>query len=163
MPDNPQNMLSPEELEREVHSLNPLQRDQKPYDWREQGLNLFQVDLAVRDLDKMMAFYTQLLRLETEQRFIDTHGDTRIGSIELPTSKLALIEVPDGGAEAAPSAYGFRRFTLIAGSEEGVDEIYARAKELPGCQGVTSPHLDRDNRYKITVTDPEGNRIAFCD
>ena len=163
MMNNPQDIHTPEELERELHSMNPLRRERKVYNWKEQGMNLFQVDIAVRDLDRMMDFYTELLRLEKEQRFIDTHGDYRIGSIELPTTKLALIETRAEAEEEKPRAFGLQRITLFTGSEDGVEEVYQRAKNLPGCRDVSSPHFDRDNRYKITVTDPEGNRIAFCD
>lgn len=108
------------------------------------------VALFVRDIDKMLVFYRDVLGYAEEWRPSDREVYMTRGS-----DNLALH-----AAEAVPSESRLDHFGLLVAKPEDVD-AWAAWLESRGVALDTRPRDHRDGARSFYARDPEGNRIQF--
>lgn len=127
----------------------------------ERNMDLAQIRLLVSDLKGMTAFYAQALAIPAETVRSNQSGQEAC-CFYLPSGSFMLTRAAtEEGASSHEGTLRAQQLVFCAGDEAGVDEVYHRVRELPGCTVLSVPRFDRDNRYVFTMEDPEGNTVIF--
>ena len=123
------------------------------------------VDLCVRDVERSLAFYREVLRplgLEEDMRVPSYRGTEEIVVLRFGRDNLGLR--PADGGEHHYYHVGIEHLAFEVGSREEVDEAHARCLAA-GARVHYPPEEDRDveDYYAFFVFDPDGIRIeVFC-
>ena len=124
------------------------------------SLSLDHAALWVKDLEKMRAFYVDVLGGAAGPRY--RNGATGFESyfITFGGSRIELMH--RSGLDAAPAreAHGYAHVALSAGSRSEVDSR-AEALRQAGVEVVSPPRQTGDGYYEAVILDPEGNRIEI--
>jgi catechol 2,3-dioxygenase-like lactoylglutathione lyase family enzyme len=114
------------------------------------------VAIQARDLERVTAFYRDLLGFPELTRHLRPDGSLRSIWVGVPGGGFLAIEA--AGGEPEPSAFRHDKpgllmlaFRIPKSGRAGVVESFARA-------GVP---LEHETRWTVYVRDPEGNRVAL--
>ncbi|WNG42089.1 VOC family protein [Archangium minus] len=112
--------------------------------------------IQVRDVEKVTAFYREVLGLSELKRHYRADGSLRSVWVEVPGGGFLALEEVAGEPEPGP----FRNerpglfllaFRIAKAERARVVEAFARA-------GVA---LEHETKWTVYVRDPEGNRVAL--
>jgi glyoxylase I family protein len=122
------------------------------------------VDLAVRDVERSLAFYLALLGplgAEVALRFPTYRGTEEVVYLACGGQYLGLRRA-DGG-EHRYYEVGLEHLAFVVDTREEVDETYARCLEL-GVNVHFPPEEDRDlpGYWELFFFDPDGLRIEVA-
>ncbi|WP_187323518.1 VOC family protein [Stigmatella aurantiaca] len=114
------------------------------------------VAIQARDVERVTAFYRDLLGFPELTRHLRPDGTLRSIWVGVPGGGFLAIEAVSGPPEASPFRHEQPGLLLLAfrmarASRAGVVETFARA-------GVP---LEHETRWTVYVRDPEGNRVAL--
>lgn len=114
--------------------------------------------LKVRDLDRSLAFYRDLLgfrvsgAMSNVMIFLTATGENH--------HDLALLRVGDQAPAAAPSAVGLYHVAIQLADWDAVKEAHALLSE----RGLLSGAVDHGVTRSLYTADPDGNEIElYCD
>lgn len=110
------------------------------------------VGMTVRNIDRSLAFYIDLLGLKLVVRRSGKHGD-EIAFLDAGGAMLEMISPGTGALKAEDVALGRAGLRHLTFNFESVDDIYARL-EAAGVDMVEQPR-DAHNRDIV-------KRVAFC-
>ena len=123
-----------------------------------QPLGIGHVVLKVRDLDRSLAFYRDLLgfRVSSEMSnvmiFLTATGDSH--------HDLALLRVGDSAPSAPPNAVGLYHVAIQLADLDAVKKAHALLAE----RGLLRGTADHGVTRSLYTADPDGNEIElFCD
>jgi catechol 2,3-dioxygenase-like lactoylglutathione lyase family enzyme len=128
--------------------------------------SIHHVDLAVRDVDRSLAFYLALLGplgLEEDARYRSYRGTEEIVYLRFGQQFLGLR--PADGGEHHYYGVGLEHLAFYVDTREEVDAAYRRCLDI-GAQIHYPPEEDRDlpGYYELFVFDPDGIRVEVaCD
>lgn len=122
------------------------------------------IDLAVRDVERSLAFYLALLGplgMEEYGRYPSYRGTEEVIYLRFGEQLLGLR--PADGGEHTYYDVGIEHFAFYVDTRVEVDEAYARCLEL-GARVHYPPEEDRDidGYYELFVFDPDGIRIEVA-
>jgi glyoxylase I family protein len=122
------------------------------------------VDLAVRDVERSLAFYLALLGplgVKEVLRFKTYRGTEEVVYLGIGNQYLGF-RAADGG-EHRYYDVGLEHLALVVDTREEVDETYARCLEL-GVKVHFPPEEDRDlpGYWELFFFDPDGLRIEVA-
>lgn len=114
------------------------------------------VAIQARDLERVTAFYRDVLGFPELTRHLRPDGSLRSIWVGVPGGGFLAIEAAGGEPEALPFRHGRPGLLLLAfriakPARAGVVEAFARA-------GVP---LEHQTKWTVYVRDPEGNRVAL--
>jgi catechol 2,3-dioxygenase len=109
--------------------------------------------LRVRDLDKSIAFYTEVLGLKLKMK---TRGPAFLGIREDASHELALMPIAADAEGPDPSRAGLYHFAWEMGSFEALQALHNRLIEKGATIAGYSPATDSAN---VMFFDPDGNEI----
>lgn len=121
------------------------------------------VGLWVRDLERMRAFYTDILGGSCGDLYQNPKTGFRSYFISWGDgARLEIMYRPDTPPPARDGALGYAHIALALGSRGAVDQFIAalRAREVTV---ASEPRLTGDGSYEAVVLDPEGNRVELTD
>ncbi len=121
------------------------------------------VDLAVRDVERSLAFYLQLLGplgLEEDSRYRSYRGTEEVVYLRYGEQFLGLR--PADGGEHHYYDVGIEHVAFYVDSREEVDAAYERSLSM-GARIHYPPEEDRDveGYYELFVFDPDGIRLEI--
>jgi lactoylglutathione lyase len=122
-------------------------------------IGLGHIGLKVKDIEKSLAFYTEILGLPEMFRL---HRDGRLWLVYLRITDQQYLEIfPEAVEDRAPDAEsnGINHFCLI------VDNIDTVVRQLSnqGIELFRSLKTGADNNRQAWIQDPDGNRIEFME
>lgn len=139
--------------------------------------SLRHVGIVVRDLDRALGFYRDLLGFQ-EARAMDEHGPFLDAILGLQGARVRTVKLqaPAGGAqvellafeqpaiEIAPSPSLYRSGpTHIAVTVEDIDDLYERMHSA-GVEFTTVPRASPDGRARVTFCrDPDGTYVELVE
>jgi len=114
------------------------------------------VAIQARDVERVTAFYRDLLGFPELTRHQRPDGSLRSIWVGVPGGSFLAIEAVSGAPEQAPFRHERPGLLMLAfriprASREPAVQAFARA-------GIA---LEHETRWTIYVRDPEGNRIAL--
>jgi catechol 2,3-dioxygenase len=111
------------------------------------------VALRVRDVDRAVEFYSNVLGLTLKNRM---HGIAFLGIREDASHELALMPLPAEAADPDPSRVGMYHFAWEMESFEALEQLHDRLIEHNVRIGGYSPATNSTN---VMFFDPEGNEM----
>jgi len=122
-------------------------------------IGLGHIGLKVKNIEKSLAFYTEILGLPEMFRL---HRDGRLWLVYLRITDQQYLEIfPEAVEDRAPDAEsnGINHFCLI------VDNIDTVVRQLSnqGIELFRSLKTGADNNRQAWIQDPDGNRIEFME
>ena len=122
------------------------------------------VDLAVRDVERSLAFYLGLLGplgVKEDCRFSSYRGTEEVVYLSIGNQLLGLR--PADGGEHHYYDVGLEHLAFVVDTRQEVDDAYARCLEL-GVKVHFPPEEDRDlpGYWELFVFDPDGIRIEVA-
>jgi catechol 2,3-dioxygenase-like lactoylglutathione lyase family enzyme len=128
---------------------------------------LHHVDLAVRDLERSLAFYLAVLGplgAEEAFRYKTYRGSEEVVYLRLGGQYLGYLGLrPADGGEHRYYEVGIEHFAVFVDSRQEVDETYERCVNL-GADIQFPPEEDRDEPgyWALFVFDPDGFRLEVA-
>ncbi len=107
----------------------------------------------MRDIDKAVAFYTEVLGLTLRGR---GRGPAFLGIREDASHELALMQLPPDALGPDPSRVGMYHFAWEMGSFEALDSLHRR---LLSSGTRIAGYANSPNSANVMFLDPEGNEI----
>lgn len=128
------------------------------------AIGIHHVDLAVRDVDKSLAFYVEVLGplgLVEDSRFPTYRGTEE--AVYLRFGKQLLGLRPADGGEHRYYDVGIEHIAFYVETRAEVDETYERCLSI-GARIHYPPEQDRDlpDYYELFVFDPNGIRVEIA-
>ncbi len=115
------------------------------------------VTIGTKDMDRSVAFYDALLAEVGAKQLMDLDRIKFYGTGE---GAMLAICVPHN--EKEQSCGNGNMIAIPGGSRDGVDKLYAKAREL-GATDEGEPGERMPVFYGAYVRDPDGNKICFFD
>ncbi|HYM63064.1 MAG TPA: VOC family protein [Gaiellaceae bacterium] len=127
------------------------------------ALGIHHVDLAVRDVDKSLAFYLGVLGpfgLVEDSRFPSYRGTEEVVYLRFGEQLLGLR--PADGGEHRYYDVGIEHIAFYVETRADVDEAYERCLSI-GARIHYPPEQDRDlpDYYELFVFDPDGIHVEI--
>ena len=124
-------------------------------------LSLGHATLAVRDLDRMVAFYTDVLGFHVSNRGEPVPGMGEMAFLtQDPTAhhQIVLVHTPE------PATRGFMLADHLAFRTESLDDLRVIGARLADADVATVIPISHGNAWSLYFTDPEGNGLeCFVD
>ena len=124
-------------------------------------LSLGHATLAVRDLDRMVAFYTDVLGFHVSNRGEPVPGMGEMAFLtQDPTAhhQIVLVHTPE------PATRGFMLADHLAFRTESLDDLRAIGDRLAAAAVDSVIPVSHGNAWSLYFTDPEGNGLeCFVD
>jgi len=120
--------------------------------------HLEHVGVPVRAFPAAYHFYHDLLGFRDRYRRLAANGrDVVIDQLWLPNSSTDFIELSNLGSAAGRLSRGSAHFALeVADAAEAGRQAAQR-----GCPPRNAPRFGWDNRYNVSIIDPDGSRVEF--
>jgi catechol 2,3-dioxygenase-like lactoylglutathione lyase family enzyme len=112
--------------------------------------------IQVRDLERVTAFYREVLGFPELKRHLRADGSLRSVWVEVPGGGFLALEEVSG--EPEPGPFRNERPGLFLLAFRIRPEARARVVEAFARSGVP---LENETRWTVYVRDPEGNRVAL--
>jgi glyoxylase I family protein len=112
--------------------------------------------IQVRDVEKVTAFYREVLGLSELKRHYRSDGSLRSVWVGVPGGGFLALEEVSGEPEPGPFRNERPGLFLLALRIAKAER--ARAVEALGRAGVAVEH---ETKWTVYVRDPEGNRVAL--
>src|SRR6478752_10380780 len=122
-------------------------------------IGLGHIGLKVKNIEKSLAFYTEILGLPEMFRL---HRDGRLWLVYLRITDQQYLEIfPDAVEDRAPDAEsnGINHFCLIV---DNIDTVVRQLSDK-GIELFRSLKTGADNNRQAWIQDPDGNRIEFME
>ena len=124
-------------------------------------MRLEHVALWVGDLERMRAFYVDVLGGRSGQRYHNTASGFSSYFVTLGDGPRIELMHQAGLADAAGGpAPGYAHVALALGSRDAVDS-QTNTLRARGVTVASEPRLTGDGYYESVILDPEGNRIEL--
>ena len=124
-------------------------------------MRLEHVAVWVADLERMRAFYVDVLGGHAGQRYHNTTTGFSSYFISFGEgSRIELMQRPGVGGNGNGVRLGYSHVALSLGSREAVDN-HTAALRGRGVPVDSEPRLTGDGYYEAVILDPEGNRIEL--
>jgi catechol 2,3-dioxygenase len=122
-------------------------------------LDFSHVGFFVRDLPKMVDFYTRVLGFTiTDRGFV--RGDEIVFTSWNPDEHHQVILV--AGRQGPPNFNHINQLSFRVQSIEDLQSVWRSVKDEPGASNLRA--VDHGNAWSLYFLDPEGNRLEiFCD
>lgn len=136
---------------------------------RERVRGIGHVGLAVRDLDRSIAFYTEVLGLRLTERFDYPEDEVGHGVmvsagafIRADTTHhcMSLFVLKDGVGDAVAGPLGLHHLAFELGSPDELLGLYRRCKAT-GTEIVNARRGGPGNQPRFYARDPDGNLLEF--
>ena len=123
------------------------------------------IDLAVKDVERSLAFYTALLGplgMREDARYPSYRGSEEVVYLQCGDYTQLGLRPADGG-EHRYYEVGIEHLAFYVDSREEVDEAYRRCLDM-GAEVHYPPEEDRDIEgfYEMFVFDPDGIRVEVA-
>ena len=125
----------------------------KPESFRARAL---QVSLTVKDLEKSLAWYTDVLGFAIDRRH---ERDGRLAAVSLKAGRVRILLGQDDGAKGWDRVKG-QGLSLQFSTVQNVDELASRIKSAGGTLDTEPVDVPWGARV-FRVSDPDGFKLVF--
>ncbi|XBU91378.1 VOC family protein [Peribacillus frigoritolerans] len=117
------------------------------------------VGVVVKDLEKSIAFYQDVLDLKLKARMTHTNGVIELAFLGYEESDETEIELIQGYSDTLPSEATIHHFAITV---DDIEEEYARIKSLDNTELIDEEIVTLPNGYRyFYVYGPEKEWIEF--
>ncbi|MBT2646258.1 VOC family protein [Bacillus sp. ISL-34] len=117
------------------------------------------IGIVVRDLEKSIAFYQDVLDLKLKARMPHTNGVIELAFLGYEESDETEIELIQGYSDTLPSEATIHHFAITV---DDIEEEYARIKSLDNTELIDEDIVTLPNGYRyFYVYGPEKEWIEF--
>ncbi|MFS0766225.1 VOC family protein [Peribacillus phoenicis] len=117
------------------------------------------VGVVVKDLEKSIAFYQNVLDLKLKARMTHTNGVIELAFLGYEESDETEIELIQGYSDTLPSEATIHHFAITV---DDIEEEYARIKSLDDTELIDEEIVTLPNGYRyFYVYGPEKEWIEF--
>jgi len=117
------------------------------------------IGVVVKDLEKSIAFYQDVLDLKLKERMIHTNGVIELAFLGYEESDETEIELIQGYSDTLPSEATIHHFAITV---DDIEEEYARIKSLDNTELIDEEIVTLPNGYRyFYVYGPEKEWIEF--
>ena len=127
---------------------------------------LHHIDLAVKDVDRSLRFYLDVLGplgVEEFARYETYRGTEEVVYLRIGPNAQGLGLRPADGGEHSYYSVGIEHFAVMVDRREDVDETYQRCLDI-GANVHSPPEEDNDipGYWAMFVFDPDGIRLEIA-
>ncbi|MCK2004689.1 VOC family protein [[Brevibacterium] frigoritolerans] len=117
------------------------------------------IGVVVKDLQKSIAFYQDVLDLKLKERMTHTNGVIELAFLGYEESDETEIELIQGYSDTLPSEATIHHFAITV---DDIEEEYARIKSLDNTELIDEEIVTLPNGYRyFYVYGPEKEWIEF--
>lgn len=117
------------------------------------------IGVVVKDLEKSIAFYQDVLDLKLKARMTHTNGVIELAFLGYEESDETEIELIQGYSDTLPSEATIHHFAITV---DDIEEEYARIKSLDNIELIDEEIVTLPNGYRyFYVYGPEKEWIEF--
>nr|WP_251029118.1 VOC family protein [Bacillus sp. ISL-78] len=117
------------------------------------------IGVVVKDLEKSIAFYQDVLDLKLKKRMTHTNGVIELAFLGYEESDETEIELIQGYSDTLPSEATIHHFAITV---DDIEEEYARIKSLDNTELIDEVIVTLPNGYRyFYVYGPEKEWIEF--
>ncbi|WP_318262353.1 VOC family protein [Peribacillus simplex] len=117
------------------------------------------IGVVVKDLEKSIAFYQDVLDLKLKERMTHTNGVIELAFLGYEESDETEIELIQGYSDTLPSEATIHHFAITV---DDIEEEYARIKSLENTELIDEEIVTLPNGYRyFYVYGPEKEWIEF--
>ncbi|MGG3478085.1 VOC family protein [Peribacillus frigoritolerans] len=117
------------------------------------------IGVVVKDLEKSIAFYQDVLDLKLKSRMTHTNGVIELAFLGYEESDETEIELIQGYSDTLPSEATIHHFAITV---DDIEEEYARIKSLDNTELIDEEIVTLPNGYRyFYVYGPEKEWIEF--
>ncbi|MCP1492781.1 VOC family protein [Peribacillus frigoritolerans] len=117
------------------------------------------IGVVVKDLEKSIAFYQDVLDLKLKARMTHTNGVIELAFLGYEESDETEIELIQGYSDTLPSEATIHHFAITV---DDIEEEYARIKSLDNTELIDEEIVTLPNGYRyFYVYGPEKEWIEF--
>jgi len=117
------------------------------------------IGVVVKDLEKSIAFYQDVLDLKLKERMTHTNGVIELAFLGYEESDETEIELIQGYSDTLPSEATIHHFAITV---DDIEEEYARIKSLDNTELIDKEIVTLPNGYRyFYVYGPEKEWIEF--
>ncbi|MFH0070606.1 lactoylglutathione lyase [Peribacillus simplex] len=117
------------------------------------------IGVVVKDLEKSIAFYQDVLDLKLKARMTHTNGVIELAFLGYEESDETEIELIQGYSDTLPSEATIHHFAITV---DDIEEEYARIKNLDNTELIDEEIVTLPNGYRyFYVYGPEKEWIEF--
>jgi len=117
------------------------------------------IGVVVKDLEKSIAFYQDVLDLKLKARMTHTNGVIELAFLGYEESDETEIELIQGYSDTLPSEATIHHFAITV---DDIEEEYARIKSLDNTELIDEQIVTLPNGYRyFYVYGPEKEWIEF--
>ncbi len=117
------------------------------------------IGVVVKDLEKSIAFYQDVLDLKLKERMTHTNGVIELAFLGYEESDETEIELIQGYSDTLPSEATIHHFAITV---DDIEEEYARIKSLDNTELIDEEIVTLPNGYRyFYVYGPEKEWIEF--
>ncbi|WP_286177133.1 VOC family protein [Bacillus sp. AFS017274] len=117
------------------------------------------IGVVVKDLEKSIAFYQDVLDLKLKARITHTNGVIELAFLGYEESDETEIELIQGYSDTLPSEATIHHFAITV---DDIEEEYARIKSLDNTELIDEEIVTLPNGYRyFYVYGPEKEWIEF--
>lgn len=117
------------------------------------------IGVVVKDLEKSIAFYQDVLDLKLKERMTHTNGVIKLAFLGYEESDETEVELIQGYSDTLPSEATIHHFAITV---DDIEEEYARIKSLDNTELIDEEIVTLPNGYRyFYVYGPEKEWIEF--
>ncbi|MGE7761569.1 VOC family protein [Peribacillus sp. NPDC097895] len=117
------------------------------------------IGVVVKDLEKSIAFYQEVLDLKVKARVPHTNGVIQLAFLGYEKSEETEIELIQGYSDTLPSEATIHHFAITV---DDIEEEYARIKKLDNIELIDEEIVTLPNGYRyFYIYGPEKEWIEF--
>ncbi|CAH0256286.1 Lactoylglutathione lyase [Peribacillus sp. Bi96] len=117
------------------------------------------IGVVVKDLEKSIAFYQEVLDLKVKARVPHTNGVIQLAFLGYEKSEETEIELIQGYSDTLPSEATIHHFAITV---DDIEEEYARIKSLDNIELIDEEIVTLPNGYRyFYIYGPEKEWIEF--
>jgi lactoylglutathione lyase len=124
------------------------------------------VALYGRDLERLVAFYTQYFGADAGTKYVNTGKQFESRFLRFSSGArleiMSRASVSDGSEKPVGEQLGWAHIAFSVGSIQRVNALSAELQR-DGHEIVDGPRWTGDGYYEAVVLDPEGNRVEITE